>query len=62
MSSKLLTPKETNNPMGRRKDKVGKRIRMGRVMQTNLTMMQEGVKKSLRRKKNFHASYETEII
>jgi len=36
--------------MGRRKDEVGKRIMMGRVIQTNPTMMLEGVKKSLRRK------------
>jgi len=36
--------------MGRRKDEVRKRTRMGRAMQTNSTMTLEGVGKSLRKK------------
>jgi len=50
MSSKLLTPKEINNPMEKRKDEVGRRTRMGRAMRTNLTMMPKRVGKSPRKR------------
>jgi hypothetical protein len=62
MSSNLLTPKEIKIPMGRRKDEVRKRTRMGRVMQINPAIMLVVVEMSLRRKSSFHASYAVETI
>jgi len=62
MSFKLLTPKEIKISMGRRRDEVKIRIKIGRVMRISPTIMLVKVEKSLRRKLSFHASYAVETI
>lgn len=48
--------------MGKRKDEVRKRVRMGRMMKINLEIMQVVVEMSLKGKSSFHASYVVETI
>ena len=58
----MITPKEIKTPMGKRKDEVRKRIRMGRLTQINPKIMLLGVEMSLKRKSSFHASCVVETI
>jgi len=60
--SKLLTPKEINNLMGRKRDVVRRKIRMGRVMQTNPVIILGRVKRSPKRKLSFLANCIMETI
>jgi hypothetical protein len=48
--------------MGRRKDEVRKRVKMGRLMQIILAIMLVVVEMSLKRKSSSHASYVVETI
>lgn len=56
-------PKGNQNfPMGKIKDKVRKRVKMGRLTQIILAIMLVVVEMSLERKSSFHASYTVETI
>jgi len=62
MPSNPITPKEIKIPMGRRKDKVRKRVKMGRLRQINRAIMLVVVEMSLERNSSFHVSYAVETI
>jgi len=48
--------------MGKRKDEVRKRVRIGRLTQINPTIMLVVVEMSVKGKLSFHASYAMETI
>jgi len=62
MPSNPPIPKEIKIPMGKRREKVRKRVKMGRLMQINLAIMLVVMEMSLERKSSFHASYAVETI
>ena len=62
MSSNLITPKEIKTPMGKRKDEVRKRVKMGRMMQINPIITLVVVEMGLERKSSFHASDAVETL